>query len=283
MGVDCLGCVTAYKVSSGVCVCDDVNGYFPNSLTGTCELCSDLVVGCLSCSYNAIFSMVDCLSCDTSYLQSMVNGQLICVPCTPPCSACSGSQTTCSTCLTGYSGPPVCSCSSCQAGCTTGCMTCDNTNATICFTCLIGHYLDNTACLPCPSNCLVCGATSPICLICDTSFMVSNTGGCVCNNGLGLFLDTGSGSCQPCSAFGSITNCQTCVDTTGAGAIECQTCLSGYFAQTTMACASCGANCLACTSTLSCSPGGCAATFNAVVGGNCYCDNLTVFYDGVNT
>ena len=44
-------------------------------------------------------------------------------------------------------------------------------------------------------------------------------------------------------------------------------------------CDPCGSHCLTCSSPASCLIADCAATFTIVVGGDCFCDNSTVFYD----
>ena len=109
--------------------------------------------------------------------------------------------------------------------------------------------------------------------------LTGNPGVCSCNNAIGYFLDTVTSSCQVCSYFTYITNCQTCVDTTGAGNIQCQTCLSGHYPANTTTCDPCGSHCLVCTSPATCNTADCAPTFTIVVGGDCFCDNTTVFYD----
>ena len=156
-------------------------------------------------------------------------------------------------------------------------MICNATNVTECFSCQYGSYHDGVSCTLCPAGCLICQTSAPACLQCDTSFLL-NTGTdvCECNNAAGYFLDTGSGECKLCSFF-SFPNCLTCTDTSGAGTIECQSCISGHYLATTTSCAPCGAHCLSCTSPTSCSA--CAATFTSNVLGSCYCDDTTVFYD----
>ena len=58
------------------------------------------------------------------------------------------------------------------------------------------------------------------------------------------------------------------------------TCLSGHYPANATTCQPCGSHCLNCTSPALCLVADCAPTFTIVVGGDCFCDNSTVYYDG---
>lgn len=86
----CIQCRTTNISACSLCE----NGYYINSVD-TCSACPSKCISCISEKV--------CLSCREGYTfaEGFTSGR--CLSCTSPCKTCSGSQTSCASCVSGYS------------------------------------------------------------------------------------------------------------------------------------------------------------------------------------
>lgn len=156
----CTLCKQTFTLSGGSCSCDATLDLYPNG--ETCQLCSDIVYGCLACS--ATGSNTTCIKCDDGFF---LTSSGTCTPCSPSCATCTNA-TLCKSCPSGYTLLTNYTCT-----CGTACQTCNvsqpncvscvlNVLGTFgqCSSCAVGYYLSPTyTCLACPSayNCTTCG------------------------------------------------------------------------------------------------------------------------------
>ena len=250
---NCLSCPSSpsatYLLSSNnSCVACNVQGYYADTTTGTCNQCDTT---CLTCS---TAGSTNCLTCPsgTTYLLSQNNS---CVTCNvqgyyqdTTSGTCNLCDTTCQTC--SASGPT--SCSSCPSG--TYLLSSNHS----CVVCNVQGYYQDTAsdtCNLCDSTCLTCSTAGPTnCLSCPSSpsvtYFLSSNNSCVACNVQGYYIDTTTGTCNQCDS--------TCLTCSAAGSTNCLTCPSGAYLDTSdNTCNQCDSTCQTCsasgpTSCLSC-------------------------------
>ena len=113
-------------------------------------------------------------------------GLNICQYCTSDCQQCTGiGSTSCQI----YQYCPTCSVQTCSSNCATC------TNSGLCLTCMSGFALNTISATS--ANCVTCNV--PNCQICSSA-SVNTCLQCV----TGRFINSGTGSCDPCSAVGLI-------------------------------------------------------------------------------
>lgn len=176
-----------------------------NSTDHICYLCSNLLIGCLTCANSTACSTCDeiagyglqqttltCIPCNTglNYGDPNSNNCLLCGSNVTNCLSCSsnGSSFICDSCVNGFY---VLNDSSCVP-CINPCTYC-STNGTFCYNCTINYFQVG-------GNCLSC-STLTHCLLCtDTPFFSCLT----CNNSMQYFLNPGTSLCEPCNLAGCL-------------------------------------------------------------------------------
>ena len=175
----------------------------------------------------------------------------MCTACTSPCLTCSGSITSCVTCISGdylYGTTCVSTCPSTTVAvstasppqcedCGPNCKTCTSANVDVCLTCATGYFLysstcintcptgtyqSGTNCYSCDTTCLTCsGPNNNECTSCNTA---SATNGVLLNNYCVASCPSGyttvSGVCTACTS-----PCLTCT----VAATQCVTCIAGDY------------------------------------------------------
>ncbi|KAL4477660.1 hypothetical protein ABPG74_002810 [Tetrahymena malaccensis] len=178
--------------------------------------CINCLQGC-SCGTTKIQDTCD--GCITGYQVynpkniTFPAGQTVCLNCAPECGTkcCFNTQSqvqVCQNCPTSYYLNNDWFCSQCLDP---NCQTCNNNG--VCTACLQGYFLNQIGiCQPCTgSNCLTCGSSGS----CTT-----------CQNG--FYPDSTTGSCLPCTSYGSLSqNCASCSTSNPA---KCSNCLPFYYA-----------------------------------------------------
>ncbi len=136
--------------SSGVCsACSD--GYIYDSDSSTCFVCP---AGCTVCSASDPNSCSVCI--DGAYLSGTD-----CLPCDSKCITCSGSATSCQSCLPGEYYDGIC------FSCPNNCLNC--TSNSTCTDCQKGFVVAGGACRKCSQSCSSCEATDITkCTSCST-------------------------------------------------------------------------------------------------------------------
>ncbi|CAG9316198.1 unnamed protein product [Blepharisma stoltei] len=209
-GTVCTACNTGYYLSGSVC----------SACQAPCASCQTTATTCLSCDDtgamtlsnnactcndpNALFNTQSLLcQCKTGYYQ----GTNSCQACQNPCSACSGSATTCTACVAGY-------------------------------------YLHVSLCLTCQAPCLTCSTSSTACTSCDDSSNMNlntNTNTCTCKDPNASF-NTVTTKCACNSGYwgtpGSCTACQSPCSSCTTSGTTCSSCVAGYWLN--------GINCFPC-------------------------------------
>ena len=275
-------CLTCYSgkymlTANNSCVSCNINGYYQDTLTQTCEACDascktcsgSAATNCLSC-YSGKYLLTannSCVSCDVvGYFQDA--GTQTCKACDSSCKTCSGSSAM--NCLSCYSGKFFLasnnSCVSCNEDgyyqntiaqtcdtCDLSCQTCSGSAATNCLTCYTGQYLlaANSSCVSCDVDGYYQDTLTQTCKACDAS--CNTCSGSTATNCLscptGKYLLTANNSCVSCNVDGyyqdTLTQtckacdagCKTC---SGPSATDCLTCYSGtYLLSLNNSCVSC--------------------------------------------
>ena len=276
---NCLSCPTGKYLlaSNNSCVSCNVDGYYQDTLTQTCEACD---TSCQTCSESSATSCLSCysgkymLAVNNSCVSCNINGYYqdtvtqTCEACDTSCKTCSGSASTnCLSCDTGkYLLAANNSCVSCDVDgyyqdtlaqtcneCDTSCQTCSGSAATNCLSCPTGKYLlaSNNSCVSCDvdgyyqdtvaQSCNTCdlscqtcnGAVATNCLSCDTGrYLLAANNSCVSCDVDGYYQDTLAQTCEACD-----TSCQTC---SGSAATNCLSCPTGkYLLASNNSCVSC--------------------------------------------
>ena len=266
----CTSCYPRSVLKSGTCVsCTDPHALVCSSLNfnyalicepgytggaystssavtgGTCQACSLYCVSCLSngpghCDSNG---------CIQGTVQ--VTGTTNCTKCFAGCTTCSASDP--NQCLDCGNQRFLTTAGSCQ-GCPTGCQTC--TSASNCQSCTQGYFLVGTACTILPAFCVSLNSTG-VCSKCFGGYLL-NTGTNACDVDISCNAGSTCTACAQgytlsggvCSACSLGSNCVACSSTSATTCVKCTT---GFYLDTSSACQSCTANCLACSSGSFCS------------------------------
>jgi proprotein convertase subtilisin/kexin type 5 len=240
----CISCIQGFGLNSGNCATCDVNNGYSSDGTTDCAPCLSNCVACINgYSYDAgsftctqcpagsvaASSASTCTVCSNGMVPNADNS--LCVPCTTGCSVCiAGYQlagSTCSKCNNGFVSKFGGSCTSCPFNLIS------NLGNTQCVQCAQAGFLpnaDQSACVPCTIECLVCpinygySTSDNTCTICNSNSVSDGTQLC--------------STCQPGQVQGSIgtcvnclTQCLLCVPGYGYNAISqvCTQCSPGYF------------------------------------------------------
>jgi proprotein convertase subtilisin/kexin type 5 len=140
-------------------------------------------------------------------------GNATCLPCTPPCSACSLLPTNCTSCVSGIL-----------------------VDYGVCVsTCASNQYLLGGVCQDCQYPCAKCFRAKDYCIGCPDGLVVS-AGSCVLNCPLMQYYDAVSVTCQPCGQ-----GCETC-----SSPLVCLTCSDHALTPRMGVCPSCAAPCSLC-------------------------------------
>jgi len=129
---NCLLCDSLYSrvIGSNACTQTCGNGFYSNLTTQLCTVCP---IGCSLCSSSLIctqcqsiagmsyyLSGTTCtINCPIHYFGDYTGGLYVCTACDSPCSTCSGSSTTCLSCIGSYYliyGTQSCQLNSCPDG-----------------------------------------------------------------------------------------------------------------------------------------------------------------------
>ena len=263
--INCLSCDTGKYLlaTNNSCVSCDVDGYYQDTLTQTCNVCDP---DCQTCNGS---SASNCLSCYTGkYLIVAIHS---CVSCTENGYYLDSATQTCNTCdpdCETCSGPSATNCLSCHTG--KYLLTANNS----CVSCNVNGYYQDTStqtCNTCDASCQTCsGSSDTNCLSCYTGkYLLASNNSCVSCDVDGYYQDTDIQTCKVCDP-----SCQTC---NGAAATSCLSCYTGeylltannscvsctgdgvYLESGTQTCKLCDASCQTCsgssaTSCLSCYP-----------------------------
>jgi hypothetical protein len=217
------GCIVSIPITPFVCTgCAPGNGL--NPYTSTCFQCP---LNCLTCSSTSV-----CQICQPGYNLTS-SGQIQCSPnCLLPCATCQASNSSyCLTCLAGYNSngngtcSPITNCLSCVVcpigysfsatqtciACGANCATCYASTPSVCTSCVIGQWLNNSTCISCPTNCVSC-INMNSCNYCQPGFYLS--GWSVASG-----QSSGVNTCLQCQ-----TPCFTCTNFN----YFCQSCIAGY-------------------------------------------------------
>ena len=278
----CLSCPTGKYLlaSNNSCVSCDVDGYYQDTLTQTCEACD---TSCQTCSGSSATSCLSCysgkylLTANNSCVSCNINGYYqdtiaqTCNTCDSSCETCNGATVTnCLSCDTGkYLLATNNSCVSCDVDgyyqdtltqtcnvCDPDCQTCNGSSASNCLSCYTGKYLIVAihSCVSCTENGYYLDSATQTCNTCDPD--CETCSGSSATNCLscytGKYLLTANNSCVSCNVNGyykdiSTQTCKTC-DTTcetcsGASDTNCLSCYSGkYLLASNNSCVSCDAN-----------------------------------------
>ena len=272
----CLSCYSGkyFLVANNSCVSCNVDGYYQDTTTQTCNACDSscqtcngaAATNCLTCGTGKYLLSVNnsCVSCnvDGYYIDTVAQA---CVACDSSCKTCSGAATTnCLSCDTGkYLLASNSSCVSCNANgyyqdtstqtcksCDTSCQTCTDSSATDCLSCYTGTYLltFNNTCISCNVNGYYQDTSTQTCEVCEAS-------------------------CKTCSGPDS-SNCLSCHSgkyllAQNSSCVDCNT--NGYFIDSsTQTCKACDSSCKTCngpasSNCLSCSSGKQLSQSNACV------------------
>lgn len=262
----CSICAPNSTLSSSLCTCN--SHFFPNSSTGTCDVCDASCQqcdraganGCTQCWHTAALTGVGVgtCNCPSGNYFDLTGKQ--CFACyTARCVRCSGpGEFECQVCV-GYLNANAClPCDgTCTATCTgsgpADCVSCDSSCA-ICATGLIpdpcvcapGSYMSTGSCASCPSSCSECSIAG-VCSACPPNSVASG-GLCICRNNTESppnCLSSCHLTCATCS--GTLENqCLSCYSPAAPSSGKC-TCPSHTFPDPTVThCSSCDNACLEC-------------------------------------
>lgn len=265
-------------------------GYYLTSNTNVCMPCAEFCktcsspTSCLSCNseyyylstsnlcviYNcASMSGQQCTLCSTGFYSA--NNGMKCLACTSPCSECTGSPTTCNTCIEGFT----------LQGSKCYIPQCAEVENSRCKRCNPGYFPGpgTSGCLRCSANCATCSGASTNCQSCpqgmglDTSsrkcvvYHCRTMSGNMCTQCDGGYYADGKGTaCLPCSSLcatchASSDRCTSCnssyvlssdsacvvahciVQSEGA----CRTCDNGYYRSSPLSCRACSVECAQCS------------------------------------
>jgi hypothetical protein len=259
----CLTCLPSFTLLNGNCVCDATANDVTNGTL--CYNCAQLMEGCIKCSLAG--TITTCSVC----MEGWGLDAGICYYCGIGCKQCSVALTvpTCLSCDSTYSlVSPGCSLIT----------TCDNNLAVY-----YDPALPAPSCAPCIAYCQVC-YDGVSCVACQTSFTYLHSK-CVCNAGLGLFLDLSvpGGTCISCQSNAYLQFCEICQSSTAnyANGIECFQCMNGYFLSAGT-CVMCMSGCQKCSTNSTCCS--CDTPSWMMVNGTCMCNNgLNYFFDGISS
>jgi hypothetical protein len=205
-----LACDAGYEIINNECVQICRAGKYRQGST-----CSNCHIDCQECyAYGAD----RCLSCRRHDEKYPLNGGWGCRqgnypgyyisgdPCTTPCNSCSGSVTSCTSCLAGFYKTG----STCPE-CDPKCAACSAAGATTCTACFEGSTLVGNDCLPsCRDGEFQLSPTSP-CLICNSNCLTCDATNPNGSNCLSCFKGTylAGNQCLPCH-----WSCESCTDGT---------------------------------------------------------------------
>jgi proprotein convertase subtilisin/kexin type 5 len=248
---NCTSCDSATSTPhllNNSCVASCPTGYYNESATAGCLLCSALTINCDLC-----LNKTYCITCNTGYIYyngqcltsapaGYVNISGIAQPCTGDCATCFVIQSNCTSCktLNLLGNQCLTNCPSNYApvsgvctACTSPCLTCSQsvTNCTACITTLIpAVYLSNYQCIQtCPTHTYAnnllsqCSDCQAPCVTCTSQAACLS-----CNSTTSLYQTSCLTNCP--SGFTSIaqvcvsclTPCQTC----STSQTTCTSCLS---------------------------------------------------------
>ena len=264
----CLTCQPSFTLINNNCECNaDAYDISYNSL---CYNCAELKSNCLSCSL--LSGVAQCNTCIDGY--GLDTGS--CVYCGLGCKSCSVSSGLVTGCTACYTPSYTLSSGLCLQV-----TTCNN---------LAAVYDDGvTPCSPCMDNCQIC-YDGISCVSCNPTFKYIS-GKCICNEGLGMFLDKSypGGQCISCQSAVSagvsyLVNCKICqasmVNYNDTG-IQCLECNSGYY-QNLGTCFPCMNGCQKCNTGTSCCS--CMAPSWIMNNSICVCNNdLNYFTNGLSS
>ena len=228
---NCLSCNSGKYLlqANNSCVTCDVDGYYPDPVTGYCEQCD---ASCKACSGGL---NTNCVACNSGkYLLQANNSCVTCVANGYYADIISGNCLQCdSRCKTCFGAFPT-NCLSCNSGkyllhANNSCVSC-NVN---------GYFADIMTghCQQCDSSCKTCSGILPTnCLSCNSGkYLLQLNNTCVSCNVDGYYADTVTGNCMQCDSF-----CKTC---SGPLSTNCLSCSSGtYLMQANNSCISCNAD-----------------------------------------
>ena len=254
----CTLCNTAanFQLNGNTCQCK--SGYFLNSTSNQCQVCTVWSAQCLTCSTTG------CLTCAANYV---LNGTGCKQSCNiTGCVACQN-VTACATCGPNfYLSNKKCYCStgytlvnnSCQAcnSTLTGCVQCSSNSS--CDDCDDTYYLDiiSDKCEKCGFGCKTC--TCFLCLGCLSNAYINTVlFDCLCVSS--AYKNTTTNTCEFCN--NTIANCNKCSNST-----YCTSCTNGlwaingtcgcysnqYYNTNIGICSNCQSNCLECSGATTC-------------------------------
>ena len=200
----CTSCVTGFNLIGTTCIAACPTGAYPKN--GVCQ-----------CTTGFVYSNSCVSQCPVGY--GPVGGQ--CTKCADNCASCSGSSSTCNTCINGYALDQVSGicqkAPSCQFGqyfsqssnsCTRICPAGTYFYENVCLTACLSGYYDNGV-----GGCVASAPQSG----CSYPYFLSN-GVCVSNCPSGTYPDTQNRVCKSCSS-----NCFSCLTNT-----FCYACNAGF-------------------------------------------------------
>jgi proprotein convertase subtilisin/kexin type 5 len=240
----CISCSLPFTLDSATkqCLCDNAAGDYLTLDSTTCLPCGNIITNCISCL--ATPSTI-CTACTPGhYVNPSDTTQ--CLPCTYPCTTCTGSATACDSCYSTWTlnNPGnTCYCddtnqmfySAVYDACVScgmlldNCLSCSingsDPTITNCNACADPYYADPVTftCLMCDPRCTACTALDT-CSTCATNLLPNGTF-CNCDTGTDPTLSYYSVTNLCISCVNLLTNCLTC----NPDPLECTACIDGSY------------------------------------------------------